>query len=440
VLPDGRTPLLIIKTINGERFPLDVERLRFAIGTRRDIVVFEQYLSSYLTAALLSRADCYISLHRAEGWGLTLAEAMAVEVPVIATDYSGSQDLVDETCGWPVPYELVTIPDNVAQYAGAGRWANPNVAYAAQCIADIANDPELARLRGLAGHDRVAKLAHSFAGAQVVNDRVQALTTNPVASATIDNNVTNNPNVINHHNDARDPEDDMTTPAFEHRGLGPVILPSAEVDTPMPTGVRGTVRTQVERAIRFEIDRRDVKDHQRAVALVDELSATRQAVRDFIVVQRADQETLTNAITATGDHIAAVQKNHEALHSAVVEIGQHTHSQGLALADVRSELAELRTHIEFLSRSIEQLVSLQRSPQTKPLRSSTTDEQPWSKEVADTQSDSQGEAEKRLVGSYAETRIEVQRNVVVPSESINPGLPSAPGERNLEIPESSETH
>ena len=45
-------------------------------------------------AALFARADCYVSLHRAEGFGLTLAEAMALGKPVIATGFSGNTDFM----------------------------------------------------------------------------------------------------------------------------------------------------------------------------------------------------------------------------------------------------------------------------------------------------------------------------------------------------------
>jgi glycosyltransferase involved in cell wall biosynthesis len=349
---DGKVPLLILKTINADRFPLDAERLRFMIANRRDIIVLDDYLSSYLTTALLSRADCYLSLHRAEGWGLTIAEAMAVEVPVVATGYSGSCDLIDDSCAFVVPYSLVEIPNTVAEYAGTGQWAEPDVGAAAQFIVAIASDKETAKIRAKAGYERIANLAQSFSGANAIHERVVALTRELHAPVPI----VERPHVN------EDEHMEQSPTYLNHPGLGPVVLPPSDFDVPVPTGVRGTVRSQLERAIKFEVERRDVRDHQRAAAIVDELSATRSAVRDFITVQRIDQETLTNAIRDTGRHIASVEKNHEALHAAVVDIGRHTHQQSKSIDDIQVELSELRIRIEQLSRSIEQLVLLQRPP------------------------------------------------------------------------------
>jgi glycosyltransferase involved in cell wall biosynthesis len=62
---------------------------------RGDIVVVDQYVSSREKDALTARCDCYVSLHRSEGFGLTMAEAMAWGKPVIATAYSGNLEFMD---------------------------------------------------------------------------------------------------------------------------------------------------------------------------------------------------------------------------------------------------------------------------------------------------------------------------------------------------------
>ncbi len=357
---DGRVPLLVLKTINAERYPLDAERLRFAIGARNDIVVLDDYVSSYLTIALLSRADCYLSLHRAEGWGLTIAEAMAVAAPVVVTGYSGSNDLVDDQCGWRVPYSLVDIPSDVAQYANAGRWAEPDVDAAAEIVRTLFRDHEAGRAKGLAGQERIAILAKSFSGAETIAQRVNAITeqrhTARLAKiASTAEQPQEEPNIV-----------DEGPMQLKHPGLGPVVLPSTEHESPAPSGVRGTVRSQIERAIKFEIDRRDVRDHERAAALVSEISLTRQAVRDVVTAQRADQETLTQAITDTGNYVRSLQASHDSLHESVVQIGRFTHDHANTLVDVREEVRELRAHIEHLTRTIQQLVANQNPEASTP--------------------------------------------------------------------------
>ena len=87
-------PTLVIKTINGERRLTDLERLRAAAAGRRDILIVDEYYSAEQKNALMGLCDCYVSLHRSEGLGLTMAEAMALGKPVIATGYSGNLDFM----------------------------------------------------------------------------------------------------------------------------------------------------------------------------------------------------------------------------------------------------------------------------------------------------------------------------------------------------------
>ena len=87
-------PILVLKTINGHRRLNDLEKLKHAIGDRTDILVMDEYYTAAQKNALLALCDCYVSLHRSEGLGLTMAEAMGLEKPVIATAYSGNLDFM----------------------------------------------------------------------------------------------------------------------------------------------------------------------------------------------------------------------------------------------------------------------------------------------------------------------------------------------------------
>ena len=83
-------PVLVLKSINGDRRLNELERLRAEIADRPDIIVTDGYCSPEEKNALISLCDCYVSLHRSEGLGLTMAEAMSLGKPVIATGYSGN--------------------------------------------------------------------------------------------------------------------------------------------------------------------------------------------------------------------------------------------------------------------------------------------------------------------------------------------------------------
>ena len=143
--------------------------------------------------------------------------------------------------------------------------------------------------------------------------------------------------------------------SLAHPGLGPVVLPPSDYQVPALPGARGAVRTQIEKVIKFEIDRRDIRDHQRSAAIVDAIRETREAVRDTIELQLRDQDTLTTAIDDTNAYLKDLHASHSALHSSVVEIGKHTHQQGKSIEDLGGEISQLRERVEQLSRVIERL-------------------------------------------------------------------------------------
>jgi hypothetical protein len=86
--------LLVLKTINGERRLPELEKIRWRAKDRQDIVIIDQYFDVEESSALMNVCDCYVSLHRSEGLGLTMAEAMLLGKPVIATAYSGNMDFM----------------------------------------------------------------------------------------------------------------------------------------------------------------------------------------------------------------------------------------------------------------------------------------------------------------------------------------------------------
>ena len=129
--PADEGPALVLKTINGDRHLQDLERLRYATAERADIHVVDGYRSASETASITAACDCYVSLHRSEGFGLTLAEAMTHGKPVIATGYSGNLDFMNHDVSYLVPYTLTPIPKGIDPYPVGAEWAEPDVAFAA---------------------------------------------------------------------------------------------------------------------------------------------------------------------------------------------------------------------------------------------------------------------------------------------------------------------
>jgi glycosyltransferase involved in cell wall biosynthesis len=145
---------LVLKTINRELFPEATERLeRAAAGL--SVVFLNDYLSQHEVHTLMAACDAYVSLHRSEGFGLTLAEAMALGKPLIATDYGGSADFTTVSGSFPVPYHLVEIAENDGPYPAGALWAEPDLDAAAEAMRRVANDPEAAGLVAAAGQREI---------------------------------------------------------------------------------------------------------------------------------------------------------------------------------------------------------------------------------------------------------------------------------------------
>lgn len=150
---EGAGPKLVLKSVNGERFRTERERLRQAVGERSDIVLLDTYLDAETTAALMANCLGYVSLHRSEGLGLTMSEAMSAGRPVIATGYSGNLDFMNPENSLLVGYELTEIAGSAGPYAAPTRWAEPDLDEAARHLQWLVEHPQDAAELGLRGQE-----------------------------------------------------------------------------------------------------------------------------------------------------------------------------------------------------------------------------------------------------------------------------------------------
>jgi glycosyltransferase involved in cell wall biosynthesis len=144
----GSGATLVLKCVNSASDPTSHARLLAAADGHRDVRVLDGYLSPTENDALIAACDCYVSLHRSEGFGLTSAEAMALGKPVIATAYSGNLDYMTPKNSYLVDYELRDIGAGNAPYPAGGHWAQPDLEQAAVLMREVFEDQVAARAIG----------------------------------------------------------------------------------------------------------------------------------------------------------------------------------------------------------------------------------------------------------------------------------------------------
>ena len=136
-------PVLIVKSMNGAATPEDHARVKRAAEGRSDIRIWDEHLSRADQMALVSAADCLVSLHRSEGLGLHLAEAMWLGTPTIATRYSGNVDFMDDTCALLVDAGRTNVTYGRGVYPETAVWAEPDLNQAAAMMRQIMSDGAL---------------------------------------------------------------------------------------------------------------------------------------------------------------------------------------------------------------------------------------------------------------------------------------------------------
>ncbi len=144
--PDPERAVCVIKSSNGGDYPLEWERLRGAFSHRPDVIFYDGFLPVGAMEALMNRSDCYVSLHRAEGFGLTLLEAMGWGKPCIATAYSGNMSFMSPDNSWLIPIEMRKVGPGSRHYPPTHIWGEPDLDVAVQAMLDcFAGGPEVKR-------------------------------------------------------------------------------------------------------------------------------------------------------------------------------------------------------------------------------------------------------------------------------------------------------
>ncbi|HEV2769929.1 MAG TPA: glycosyltransferase, partial [Solirubrobacteraceae bacterium] len=169
----GEGPQLLLKSFNGDFKPHRLAQLRAAAGGRPDVHVVDRFVSEDERAALMAACDCYVSLHRSEGFGLTLGEAMALGKPVIGTGYSSNLDFMSAENSYLVRHELTRVGPEGENYPAEGRWAEPDLEHAAQVMREVWEHQDEARRRGELARRDIAETFSMAAVGEAARERLK---------------------------------------------------------------------------------------------------------------------------------------------------------------------------------------------------------------------------------------------------------------------------
>ena len=167
---------LVVKTTGlAKHFPQIKDELRAAAQHDERIEIIEESLPRQEMLSLMAAADCYVSLHRSEGFGLGMAEAMALGKPVIGTDYSGNTDFLTEETGYPVPYALRKVAPEEYIHTEGQVWADPDEAASAAAMYRVFSDREEAAAKAQAGQRLVAERYGSHYVGRIAEGRLNEI-------------------------------------------------------------------------------------------------------------------------------------------------------------------------------------------------------------------------------------------------------------------------
>lgn len=149
--PESHTNVsLIIKSTNGHQFPKELESLKTAAHGNKRIIFIDSNILTEEQTALMALCNSYVSLHRAEGFGLGLAEAMLLGKPVIATGYSGNLEFMNPQNSFLIPYKMKRLEKHEYPDAHGQYWADPDIFEAAKIMKLIFENECLRTSIGLA--------------------------------------------------------------------------------------------------------------------------------------------------------------------------------------------------------------------------------------------------------------------------------------------------
>ncbi|MEM3074538.1 MAG: glycosyltransferase [Candidatus Pacearchaeota archaeon] len=169
--------MLVIKCANSHAKIKEHRKLILEAQKTNNIKIIDYYLSREETHGLTNCCDCYVSLHRGEGFGLTMAEAMYLGKPVIATKYSGNLDFMNDKNSFLVDNKLVQLKRDYLVYKKDNFWAEPNISQAAKFMRYVYENREKVKIIAEQGKKDIRTKFSPKAIGKIIKKRLDKLET-----------------------------------------------------------------------------------------------------------------------------------------------------------------------------------------------------------------------------------------------------------------------
>jgi glycosyltransferase involved in cell wall biosynthesis len=166
---------LILKFNNPDYDQPIMRALRDEIRGSENVVVIDRLLTRDELTSLIDACDCFVSLHRSEGFGLGPAEAMSLGKPAIITNWSGNTDYMTADNCIAIDYKLVKLGRDYGPYEADQHWADPDLEQAAHWMKRIVAEPELAKTIGMRGRETIDAQFSPRAVGKIIHARLQEI-------------------------------------------------------------------------------------------------------------------------------------------------------------------------------------------------------------------------------------------------------------------------
>jgi len=164
---------LVIKINNATK--ANLAELNAYIGERKNIFIISQLMSKTEVQSLIKVCDVFVSLHRSEGFGLVMAEAMNLGIPVIATNWSANTDFMKPDNSCLVDFRFTDVNNLYYRSKRGQRWADPNVEHAATYMKQLFTHENLYERISHSGQDYIQKEFSMQASAKKIKTRLQEI-------------------------------------------------------------------------------------------------------------------------------------------------------------------------------------------------------------------------------------------------------------------------